>query len=113
MDFGMSPKADELMKVHQAAVVRDYIAQPRMTYKTVTGVNGPLVILDNVKFPKFAEIVSLTLPDGSVRSGQVCEINYISVDFKFSFHNIVLGGGLHRKKNQEVFFTRLFQSIIF
>ena len=93
MDFGMSPKADELMKVHQAAVVRDYIAQPRMTYKTVTGVNGPLVILDNVKFPKFAEIVSLTLPDGSVRSGQVCEINYISVDFKFSFHNIVLGGG--------------------
>ena len=72
MDFGMSAKADALMQVHQAAVTRDYIAQPRMTYKTVTGVNGPLVILDNVKFPKFAEIVSLTLADGSVRSGQVC-----------------------------------------
>ena len=71
MDFGMSAKADALLKVHQAAVTRDYIAQPRMTYKTVTGVNGPLVILDNVKFPKFAEIVSLTLADGSVRSGQV------------------------------------------
>ena len=71
MDFGMSAKADALMKVHEAAVTRDYIAQPRMTYKTVTGVNGPLVILDNVKFPKFAEIVSLTLSDGSVRSGQV------------------------------------------
>lgn len=37
--------------------------------------NGPLVILDQVKFPKFAEIVTLTLPDGSVRSGQVLEVS--------------------------------------
>ena len=44
-------------------------------YKTVVGVNGPLVILDNVKFPKYAEIVSLTLPDGTVRSGQVLEVS--------------------------------------
>uniref|UniRef100_A0A7N5P2L8 Uncharacterized protein n=1 Tax=Ailuropoda melanoleuca TaxID=9646 RepID=A0A7N5P2L8_AILME len=34
-----------------AAVTRDYISQPRLTYKTVSGVNGPLVILDQVKFP--------------------------------------------------------------
>lgn len=61
--------------IHASAVVRDYISQPRITYKTVVGVNGPLVILDNVKFPKFAEIVSLTLPDGSVRSGQVLEVS--------------------------------------
>ena len=71
MDFGASSKPDAVLAAHHAAVTRDYIAQPRMTYKTVTGVNGPLVILDNVKFPKFAEIVSLTLADGSVRSGQV------------------------------------------
>ena len=45
-----------------------------MDYRTVCGVNGPLVILDNVKFPKFAEIVHLTLPDGSKRTGQVLEI---------------------------------------
>ncbi|CAF1686791.1 unnamed protein product, partial [Adineta ricciae] len=57
------------VNIHRAAVTRDYIKQPRLTYKTVVGVNGPLVILDNVKFPKFAEIVNLTLPDGSVRSG--------------------------------------------
>ena len=37
--------------------------------------NGPLVILDNVKFPKFAEIVNLTLPDGSCRSGQILEVS--------------------------------------
>jgi vacuolar-type H+-ATPase subunit B/Vma2 len=36
-------------------------------------VNGPLVIVENVKFPKYNEIVSLTLPDGSERSGQVLE----------------------------------------
>lgn len=60
---------------HALAVTRDYISQPRLTYKTVSGVNGPLVILDQVKFPKFAEIVNLTLADGSKRSGQVLEVS--------------------------------------
>jgi len=62
-------------RTHAMAVNRDYIAQPRLTYKTVTGVNGPLVILDDVKFPKFAEIVKLTLSDGTVRTGQVLEVS--------------------------------------
>jgi V-type H+-transporting ATPase subunit B len=55
-------------------VSRDYSVDPRIDYRTVSGVNGPLVILDNVKFPRFAEIVSLTLPDGSRRAGQVLEV---------------------------------------
>ncbi|TTC59074.1 V-type proton ATPase subunit B, brain isoform [Bagarius yarrelli] len=59
---------------HVLAVSRDYISQPRLTYKTVSGVNGPLVILDQVKFPRYAEIVHLTLPDGTKRSGQVLEV---------------------------------------
>jgi len=33
-----------------------------------------LVILDNVKFPKYAEIVNNRLGDGSIRKGQVLEI---------------------------------------
>lgn len=37
--------------------------------------DGPLVVLDNVKFPKYAEIVNVVLGDGSVRKGQVLEIN--------------------------------------
>ena len=41
---------------------------------TIAGVNGPLVILDNVKLPKYAEIVNLTLGDGTTRSGQVLEV---------------------------------------
>ena len=56
------------------AITRDYIAQPRLTYRTISGVNGPLVILDNVKFPKYAEIVNLSLPDGSQKRGQVLEV---------------------------------------
>lgn len=31
-------------------------------------------MLDNVKFPKFSEIVELTLPDGTKRAGQVLEV---------------------------------------
>lgn len=37
--------------------------------------NGPLVILDDVKFPKYAEIVNLRLPNGTLRSGQVLEVS--------------------------------------
>uniref|UniRef100_A0A8C8MBG2 Vacuolar proton pump subunit B n=1 Tax=Oncorhynchus tshawytscha TaxID=74940 RepID=A0A8C8MBG2_ONCTS len=61
-------------RTHTQAVTRNYISQPRLTYSTVSGVNGPLVILDNVKFPRYAEIVHLTLPDGTRRSGQVLEV---------------------------------------
>ncbi|KAI5462190.1 P-loop containing nucleoside triphosphate hydrolase protein [Mariannaea sp. PMI_226] len=50
-----------------------YSVIPRIRYNTVGGVNGPLVILENVKYPRYNEIVSLTLPDGTTRSGQVLE----------------------------------------
>merc|ERR1712212_150514 len=60
---------------HGMAVTRNYISQPRITYQTVCGVNGPLVILDDVKFPKFAEIVTLKLADGSKRTGQILEVS--------------------------------------
>ena len=43
-------------------------------YQTISGVNGPLVIVENVKQPKFAEIVNLTLKDGTQRQGQVLEV---------------------------------------
>lgn len=56
------------------AVLRDYIVHPRIEYRTVTSVNGPLVICDHVKFPKYAEIVRLTLGDGTERRGKVIEV---------------------------------------
>ena len=46
----------------------------RVDYRTVTGVNGPLVVLDCVKKPMYAEIVNITLGDGSQRKGQVLEV---------------------------------------
>eukprot|EP01089_Gocevia_fonbrunei_P014542 TRINITY_DN3_c0_g1_i1.p1 TRINITY_DN3_c0_g1~~TRINITY_DN3_c0_g1_i1.p1 ORF type:complete len:506 (-),score=146.02 TRINITY_DN3_c0_g1_i1:97-1614(-) len=47
---------------------------PRLDYRTVSAVNGPLVILENVKLPKYSEIVNLTLADGTKRAGQVLEV---------------------------------------
>jgi hypothetical protein len=61
-------------QVHAAAVSRNYFVEPRLEYKTIAGVNGPLVILENVKNPRFAEIVNVTLGNGEVRSGQVLEV---------------------------------------
>jgi len=51
------------------------LLNPYMEYKTVMNVEGPLVILDNVKFPKYAEIVNVKLGDGTIRKGQVLEIS--------------------------------------
>jgi len=64
----------EAFKTNAAAVTRNYYVEPRIDYRTISGVNGPLVILENVKLPKYAEIVKLTLNDGSTRTGQVLEI---------------------------------------
>ena len=34
------------------AAMRDYNITPRVDYRTLLDVEGPLVILDNVKFPR-------------------------------------------------------------
>lgn len=60
--------------MNAAAASRDYRVAPRLDYRTVAGVEGPLVILDDVKFPMYSEIVSIHLGDGSVREGQVLEV---------------------------------------
>jgi V-type H+-transporting ATPase subunit B len=61
-------------QVHAAAVTHDYNITPRIDYRTVLDVEGPLVVLDNVKFPKYAEIVNVRLGSGVIRKGQVLEI---------------------------------------
>jgi len=64
----------KLAASNAAAALRDYQVNPRLDYRTITNVNGPLVILENVKFPKYAEIVNLTLGNGEKRRGQVLEV---------------------------------------
>merc|ERR1719188_232335 len=52
-----------------------YTVHPRLDYQTIVGVEGPLVIMDNVKFPTYGEIVNVNLADGSVRQGQILKVN--------------------------------------
>jgi V-type H+-transporting ATPase subunit B len=51
-----------------------YSVKPRLDYRTVASVAGPLVILQNVKFPMYGEIVNLTLGDGTKKRGQVLDV---------------------------------------
>jgi len=67
--------AQRAFEKHAAETIKDFSANPKIEYRTITGVNGPLVILDNVKLPRYAEIVNLTLGSGEQRRGQVLEIN--------------------------------------
>ncbi|KNH01741.1 vacuolar ATP synthase subunit b [Perkinsela sp. CCAP 1560/4] len=53
----------------------DYTVQPHVSYNTIQAVNGPLVILQDVQKPKYSEIVTLKLADGSTRRGQVLEVD--------------------------------------
>lgn len=70
-----APKGVTIHQVHAAAAVRDYQVHPLIDYSTVSQVKGPLIILDNVKLPMFAEIVDITLRSGEKRQGKVLEIS--------------------------------------
>ena len=61
--------------LNASAAVRDYNVDPRIEYRTIAGVQGPLVILENIKSPKFAEIVNVSLGNGETRVGQVLEVS--------------------------------------
>lgn len=74
MSVSLYPLPNNLNAINAAAAIRDYRIHPTCDYSTVVGVRGPLVILDNVKIPRFAEIVNITLGNGEVRQGQVLEI---------------------------------------
>ena len=64
-----------IFRLNAEAATRDYRINPRLDYRTVVGVDGPLVILENVKQPRYSEIVNITLGDGSTRRGQVLEVS--------------------------------------
>ena len=42
----------KLAQINAQAAMRNYTITPRVDYRTVVKVDGPLVILDNVKFPR-------------------------------------------------------------
>ena len=59
----------------QVSIVKAYATVPQLDYRTIADMSGPLVILDNIKLSKHADIVNLRLGDGTTRSGQVLEVN--------------------------------------
>lgn len=63
------------LKAHVSAMTRDYICEPHLEYRTVAAVAGPLVAVECVKKPKYAEIVEIKLGDGTLRRGQVLEVD--------------------------------------
>ena len=65
----------ELLAEHIAELKGGYSVKPHLEYTTIRAVNGPLVILEDVRFPKYAEIVNIELADGTKRRGQVLEID--------------------------------------
>ena len=66
---------DELLQTHLGELQSKYSLKPRLDYRTIKAVAGPLVILEDVRNPKFAEIVNIELADGEKRRGQVLEID--------------------------------------
>uniref|UniRef100_A0A7S0WZ83 Vacuolar proton pump subunit B n=1 Tax=Chlamydomonas leiostraca TaxID=1034604 RepID=A0A7S0WZ83_9CHLO len=67
--------AELAFKAHVDAASRDYICEPHVEYRTVAGVSGPLVVVECVKKPRYAEIVDIRLGDGTFRRGQVLEVD--------------------------------------
>jgi V-type H+-transporting ATPase subunit B len=66
---------ESFKKLQVDAATKEYICEPRLDYRTISGVAGPLVILDKVKGPKFNEIVNVRLGDGTMRRGQILEVD--------------------------------------
>jgi len=62
-------------QIHAMAAARDYRLNPTIDYSSVTTVKGPLVVVENVKQAKYAEIVNITLGNGEKRQGSVLEVN--------------------------------------
>jgi len=69
-----SKSKEQLLEMYLKGLEK-YTVQPRLKYQTISQVNGPLVILDHVRQPKFAEIVNLVLPTGEKRRGEVLQID--------------------------------------
>ncbi|KAG8344556.1 ATP synthase alpha beta family beta barrel domain [Trypanosoma vivax] len=65
----------ELMAEHISDLQNKYSVKPHLEYTTIRAVNGPLVILGDVRLPTFAEIVNIELSDGSMRRGKVLEVD--------------------------------------
>lgn len=49
--------------------------QPRTVSRTIKGLNGPLVCLENIKGARFGDIVNFHLSNGTIRRAEILEVN--------------------------------------
>lgn len=63
------------MIVNKLQMIDQIKLEPKQTYRQIIAANGPLIIMDNIKYLKYSEIVIIRLPDQSLRKGQVLEIS--------------------------------------
>jgi len=47
----------------------------RKEFKTVIDISGPLMLVEDIEGVKFSELAEVVLPDGTIRNGQVLEVN--------------------------------------
>lgn len=73
MGDSMTSKLHHTTLEDPTVVSSPHSVKPRLDYRTVASVNGPLIVLERVRKPKYAEIVTITLSDGTSRRGQVLE----------------------------------------
>lgn len=59
-----------MSRVEAAAATRDYALKPRLEYRTVAGVNGPLVILEARRHPRAQNLSAL------VREAAPCDVGF-------------------------------------
>ncbi|CAJ0608369.1 unnamed protein product [Cylicocyclus nassatus] len=50
-----------------------YDTHPKIAYQTLNAVNGPLLVVDDVKFPVYGGVVRIKMRDGRTRIGQILE----------------------------------------
>ena len=68
------PTKQQQKEQAEAAKIAATPLYTKRTYKTVTEVTGPLIIIQNVEDVGFNELVNITTPDGEKRKGTVLEI---------------------------------------
>ncbi|CAA6670094.1 unnamed protein product [Spirodela intermedia] len=82
-------------------------------YRTISGVAGPLVILEKVKGPKYQEIVNIRLGDGTTRRGQVLEVDGEKAVVQVTFTFFLCTSGIDNKYTTVQFTGELMLGRIF
>ncbi|WXG45714.1 MAG: V-type ATP synthase subunit B [Candidatus Atabeyarchaeum deiterrae] len=67
-------KQESATKTATAAHIAAAALYAKRTYKTISDVTGPLIIIQNVQGVGYNELVNITTPDGEKRRGTVLEI---------------------------------------